>query len=395
MAKRRPPNLEIPYPLAKELWCKVWDKFLRENPKALLLKGRSLSQLLDQITAAGASILPKLKRAMEKPSPPISVDMSRETIGRLCDFITDNELREKLLADPEIRPLFIFFGKYRLFWRDKKNGVVSILHSELKIGAEGVRISDDAGNAIGDRLMLKNTNLFFSAENDSKKSNFIFNVGTAGNHQLSYIPGLCLTLNADATPIGMAVLLTRTGNGNPEPDQALLERYFDKFRGREFVPGVKVSWFSFLPPCRICGLYGHWYIYHAQKDFIRRGKIRIESERRLTYVGTQHEFRQGHIEIFNNTNISITLSNDSKILHLLGRIGDQSDLGQRSRFRCIFSSTGKGGSTLKAGVSLMIRENETPFDEMEPEVIVRENYSKFLNEDDLNLILGSPEDIEI
>lgn len=395
---RRPPKMEVPYQLAKTLWGKVWEKFEEEEAaKIKLIKHVEKLNLLQQKTGVGASVLTKLKKAVELtfiPDPPV-IKMSRETINGLCNYLPDDALRQCIL-EPEAFALYKYLGKYELYWRDRKDGVATILQSELKLDAGGVTLSGEAGSATGGRIMLKNANLFFTVENENKNSNFIFNVGTVGTEHLSYIPGLCQTLNADVRPVNMAVVLFRKSETDQEPDRALLERYFDKFRGREFVPGVKLSWFNLTqPPYRISGLFGNWYIYHAYKDIIRRGKISIDGERRITYVGTIHKFNQGHIEIFNNTNISITLCNDSKILHLLGRIGDQSDLSSRTRIRCIFSSTGKGGSTLKAGVSLMIRETEITFDEMSPAYIVSEENSRYLSDEDLKLILNAPEDIEI
>lgn len=389
-------NLEVPFPLAKELWEKVWQKFLaEEQPKINLLKSAGIMSQLGKNTGLGVTTLGKLKKSTESSPAPVPCIMSRETVVKLCDYIQDVDLKEKIFADPEARILFPYFGRYRLFWRDKKHGLVSILHSELQIGVFGVRLSGETGTATGGLIRLKNANLYFSVESENKKSSFILHAGTAGEDQLSCIPGFCMTLNADVTPVCMAVLLVRVTGQDNEPGMAFLDRYFDKFRGREFVPGVKISWFLVPSPYRIGGLFGNWYIFHARGGIIRRGKVRIESERRISYVGVMHEFHDGNIEIFNNTSVAITLCNDSKILHLLGRIGDQSDLGSRSHIPCIFSSTGRGGSTLKAGVSLMIRETETPFEEMKPAVIVREDYAKFLTEDDLKLILDTPVDIEI
>lgn len=396
--KGRSANLEVPFVLAKRLWENVWQKFQEENAdKISVLTRPAIFKMMQQQTSVGDSIFRKLKKEVEEVPEPKIVKLSRESINRLCDYLPvdiGESLRARCFLDPELRPLSKYFGRYRLYWRKKEDHSIPFPHSpyELELNSSGVSLTSNAGNAVGGLPTLINANLFFAAENYSKKSYFIFNVGTADEEQLGYIPGLCLTLNSDVTPISKSVLLVRN---NETPDEALLNRYFDQFKESYYVKGIVLSWLLSPTPYRISGLFGNWYIYHVHNNIIRRGKICIRSERRINYEGTIHSFSKGHVEIFNNTNISISLYNSSKILHLLGRIGDQSDIGSRNHIRCIFSSTGKGGSTLKAGVSVMVRETETEFEDMTPAVIVSEDRSKFLSEADLKIILETPEDIEV
>ncbi|MCW5924119.1 MAG: hypothetical protein KIS77_17485 [Saprospiraceae bacterium] len=390
----RPTNLDVPFHMAKTLWGGVWQKFCDERMDKIknLTNGAKL-EMLAQIVEIGLEPVKKLKREIERTPSPNTVAMSKVAISGLCDYLPDEEMKQKIFAsveDPEVMKLDPYFGWYRLYWREKRNGAWSVRSSKMQLGAGETRVVGELSPELtGGRAALKNMNLFCAVEDEYKISQFIFNVGTVEENNLNFIPGLCLTVNASAVPTMVAVLLVRENQDGDEPDEAFLNRYFDRYCGRSLVRGIPVDWFlNGSNEYRIGGLFGNWYIYSANVNgIIRRGKICIPSEYNLRYQGTRHEFKKGRIEIFNHTCVVLDFDNDYKHLHLIGRIGDGSDLQQRRYIPCIYSSTGNEGRTLKSGVSIMRKETEKVFEEMTTGVYTADNYPQELEPKDLKFLL--------
>ncbi len=350
----------------KPIWLGVRQKFGTDK-RTLPPKKKDYFVEMSQATEVGWSILSDINRKIERETRVISISDKTEVLLR-------KYLDPSFSPRPDDKnPFSIYFGKYECYYKMDSPPFVRV--AELEIGPNYLIFQKEGERYEGKRPEMRAGNLYLTVSSEKRIFHFVCHVGVASRENLGVIPGFLTGINSAALPLFLVILLVRS-DIEQKPN---VETFFKDYRMTTILRGWDINRISelFNPVFnRISGLFGNWYIYHAEKNGnVRRAKIRIEDEDILEYIGTVHHFEKGNLQIVNNTHISIQLakSDSTKLLHLLGRIGDASDLSTLKKIKCVFSSTGKGGTVLKAGFCVMVREQETLFPDMSSSILKRDS----------------------
>lgn len=370
----------------KPIWEAVIQKF--ESKGNMPAKKEDYFAELAKDTEIGSSVLADLHRKISKEVNGISI--SDRTVQLLRKYIGDFSV-----IPQSKNPDAAYFGTFECYYKMDKPPFLR--NARLEIGDGYIVFIKEGERFEGKRFEMRFGNLYITVSSEKRIFHLILNVGIASHENLGLIPGFMTSINSSMLPLFFVVLLVRTDV------QRIIDydSYFKHYEKTVF-RGWHINRMTELfgsKPSRISGLFDTWYIYHREKNGdIRRGKVLIKDMDTIEYVGTEHHFEQGSIQLINTSHISIQLvkTDNTKILTLLGKVGDKSNLKDIQMIKCIFSSTGKGGTVLKGGSCALVRDKLVSFIEMTPAVI-KKGTSEFEYLEKINLFgyLPDNQDIEV
>lgn len=336
----------------------IWDKAIKKFESKGNVSPKKEDYFADMAkdTEIGASVLADLNRKISKNINGIRISDRTEQL--LKQYIGDSSF----VQHPK-NPLVAYFGTYECYYKMDKSPFLR--KAKLEIGEGFIVFFKEQERYEGRKIEVRSGNLFITVSSEKRIFHFILNVGIASRENLRLVPGFLTSINSSMLPLFFVTLLVRTD----VQEKVDFDTYFKHYL-KPVLRGWDINRMSELfevKPSRISGLFDSWYIYHREKNGdIRRGKVQIKDTDSVEYRGTEHHFEHGWIRLVNNSYISIQLikSDDTKILNLLGKVGDKTNLRDIKRIKCIFSSSGKGGTVLKGGFCVLVRHLHTGFDEM-------------------------------
>lgn len=385
----RPPATIRNLDYLKPLWQKARQQFETGIDLSLNPIRKVYFDEMSKATKIGWSVLDRLDREIEKGVKGIKV--SDKTMRLLNTYLDPSFSPEP----GKENPFSSYFGTYACYYKMDKLPFIRM--AKLEIGDKYLVFEKEGDRYEGKNPEIRSGNLYLTVSSEKRIFHFVCHVGVASRENLGAIPGFLTGINSAALPLFLAILLVRS-DSEQKPD---VESFFRKYGKATVLRGWDINQIFeiFDPvPSRISGLFGNWYIYHLEANGdIRRGKIKIEDENMLEYIGTAHHFEKGSLQIADNTHIAIQLikSDSTKLLYLIGRIGDASNLSTLKKVKCVFASTGKGGTVLKAGFCVMVREYKLSFPDMTSAILERNSIEiKALESDGLSKFLSKNHDIE-